>query len=158
MKIYTLNFEQRIPITLEEAWNFFSSPTNLSKITPSKMEFRITSEYSEDQKMYPGILVSYIITPLAGIKMNWLTEITHIKEKEYFIDEQRFGPYVLWHHQHHFEEITGGVYMKDILTYAIPYGFIGRIANNLIVENKIEEIFKFRKSAIEKLFGIYKLH
>ena len=117
------------------------------------MNFIVTSDNKQDTKMYPGMIITYIITPLPGIKMNWMTEITHVKEKEYFVDEQRFGPYALWHHQHHFKEVKGGVLMADILNYAIPYGFIGRIANSLLVAKKISVIFDYRKKAIENLFG-----
>lgn len=151
MKIYTFRFSQTIPTTIEEAWDFFSSPFNLSRITPS-LGFVITSALERDQKMYPGILISYTVAPLLGIKMDWLTEITHIKEMEYFVDEQRFGPFALWHHQHHFRPVPGGILMEDILNYAIPYGIIGRIANNLVVQNKVAEIFETRKQKIIDIF------
>jgi len=117
------------------------------------MHFIVTSDNSPDTKMYPGMIITYIVSPVLGIRLNWMTEITHIKEKEYFVDEQRFGPYALWHHQHHFKEIKGGVLMTDQLNYAVPYGFIGRIANRLLVEKKVKEIFEFRRNAIEQLFG-----
>jgi len=142
-----------MPISLDEAWDFFSSPTNLSKITPPEMNFVVTSDNNPDTKMYPGMIITYIVSPVLGIKLNWMTEIIHVKEKEYFVDEQRFGPYALWHHQHHFKETKGGVLMTDLLNYAIPYGFIGRIANSLLVEKKVKEIFEFRRKAIEQLFG-----
>ena len=102
------------------------------------------------------MIITYKITPLLGIKMNWMTEITHVREGEYFADEQRFGPYALWHHQHHFKEIDGGVLMNDILNYAIPYGVIGRLANSVFVGNEVKKIFAYREKAIEKLFGVYK--
>jgi len=102
------------------------------------------------------MLIAYKVSPLLGIPMNWVTEITHVKDLEYFVDEQRSGPYALWHHQHHFKEIKGGVHMTDILTYAIPYGILGRIANSLIVEKEIKKIFTFREEQINKLFGIFK--
>lgn len=152
MKIYSFRFLQNIPVGLDEAWTFFSSPFNLAKITPS-VGFSITSDIQPDEIMYPGILISYTVAPLAGIKMNWLTEITHIREKEYFVDEQRFGPFAFWHHQHHFKEIEGGITMEDILTYAIPYGFIGRIVNSLAVEKKVLDIFKTRENKINEIFN-----
>ncbi|MDB5137899.1 MAG: hypothetical protein JWP37_4502 [Mucilaginibacter sp.] len=117
------------------------------------MNFIVTSDNNSDAKMYPGMIITYIVSPIWGIKMNWMTEITHVKEMEYFVDEQRFGPYALWHHQHHFKEVKGGVLMNDILNYAVPYGFIGRIANSLLVEKQIKKIFDYRVKAIEKLFG-----
>lgn len=117
------------------------------------MNIVVTSDFKEDAKVYAGMIITYKIAPLWGIKMNWMTEITHVKEKEYFIDEQRFGPYALWHHQHHFKEVKDGVMMTDIVNYAIGYGFIGRIANSLIVKKKLDEVFEFREKAIEGMFG-----
>ena len=117
------------------------------------MGFNITSDYSEDTVMYEGMLISYKISPLLGIKMNWVTEITHIKDKEYFIDEQRFGPYAMWHHEHFFKEIPGGVHMSDKLTYAIAPGPIGGLADKLIVGKKVRDIFAYREKAIIEMFG-----
>ena len=154
MKIYTFRFEQKIPTTMDMAWDFFSSPFNLARITPS-LGFKIVSDLKTDQKMYPGILIAYKIAPLLGIKMDWLTEITHVSEHEYFIDEQRFGPFALWHHQHHFAKIDNGIAMKDILTYAIPYGYVGRIANEITVKDKIRKIFTYREKKIDEIFGVY---
>jgi ligand-binding SRPBCC domain-containing protein len=153
MKTYLLKTEQAIPVTLSEAWEFFSSPLNLEKITPKEMNFIVTSAYNGDKKMYAGMLITYKVSPLFGIKLNWMTEITHVREGEYFIDEQRFGPFALWHHQHHFKEIKGGVLMTDILNYAIPYGVVGRLANKIIVGKQVKKIFDHREKAIIKLFG-----
>jgi ligand-binding SRPBCC domain-containing protein len=153
VKTYQLKKQQAIPISLEQAWDFFSSPLNLAKITPPEMNFVVTSDYAPETKMYEGMLISYTITPLFGIRMRWTTEITHVKDGEYFVDEQRFGPYALWHHEHHFKSIKGGVLMDDILTYAIPYGAIGRLANTLFVGNKVKSIFDYRVKAIEGMFG-----
>lgn len=156
MKTYELKFEQHIPIPLTEAWDFFSSPFNLTKITPPEMQFVVTSDMDAKTKMYPGMIITYKITPLFGIKMNWMTEITHVKDNEYFVDEQRFGPYALWHHQHHFKEVKGGVLMTDILHYAIPYGVIGRLANEILIAKKVRGIFSYRTKKIVELFGIYR--
>ncbi len=156
MKTYHFKFEQDLPIPLAEAWDFFSSPLNLAKITPAKMNFVITSDFTADTKMYPGMLIAYKVSPLFGIRMNWVTEITHVKDMEYFVDEQRTGPYALWHHQHHFKEIKGGVHMTDILTYAIPYGIIGQMANNLLVEKEVKSTFDYREREVNKLFGVYR--
>jgi len=120
------------------------------------MAFKVTSVYAADTKVYPGMIITYKVSPVLGIKLNWMTEITHVKEHEYFVDEQRFGPYALWHHEHHFKEIKGGVLMTDILNYAIPYGPIGRLANGLFVGKEVKKIFTFREKAINDLFGIYK--
>ena len=120
------------------------------------MKFKVTSNYTEDTKIYPGMLITYKVTPLLGIQMDWVTEITHIKDQEYFIDEQRFGPYAIWHHEHHFEAIKGGAKMRDVLTYGIPYGVIGRLSNTILVGKKVKDIFTYREKAINDLFGVYK--
>lgn len=144
-----------MPISLDKAWDFFSSPLNLAKITPAEMNFKVTSNYTAETVMYPGMLITYKVSPLMGIKLDWVTEITHVKDKEYFVDEQRFGPYALWHHEHHFKEINGGVHMTDLLTYAIGYGAIGAIANGALVAKKVRDIFKYREKAVIELFGPY---
>jgi ligand-binding SRPBCC domain-containing protein len=154
VKTYLLKATQVIPTSLNEAWDFFSSPLNLEKITPKDMGFIVTSHYNADTKIYPGMIITYKISPLFGIQMNWMTEITHVKEGQYFVDEQRFGPYALWHHQHHFKEVAGGVEMTDIVNYAIPYGIFGRWANTILVEKQIKKIFSYREKAIIELFGI----
>lgn len=147
-KLYRLETTQVLPVTMDEAWDFFSSPENLKEITPDHMGFDITSPTHE--KMYPGMLITYRVSPLLGIKMRWCTEITQVKENQYFIDEQRFGPYNLWHHQHHFKSVDGGVEMKDIVHYGIPLGILGRIANKLFVKGQLRKIFEYRTVAIEK--------
>jgi len=155
MKAFHLKFSQRIPISLPEAWDFFSSPLNLAKITPKEMAFVVTSELNPDQKMYPGMIITYKVSPVAGIKLNWMTEITQVADHQYFIDEQRFGPYKFWHHQHHFKEIPGGVEMDDVLTYGLPMGVFGNIANSVFVANKLQQIFNYRTAKVEELFGTY---
>ncbi|WP_304066119.1 SRPBCC family protein [Pedobacter glucosidilyticus] len=157
MKTYTLNFSQKLPISLVQAWDFFSSPLNLAKITPPGMNFIITSDYTAQTKMYEGMIITYKVSPLFGIKMDWMTEITAVKEHQYFIDEQRFGPFKFWHHEHHFEEIEGGVLMTDKLMYGIPFGPIGVLANAIIVGKQTREIFEFREQAVNNLFGKYEL-
>ena len=106
-------------------------------------------------KMYPGMIIMYNITPLLGIKMLWVTEITHVREYEFFVDEQRVGPYSLWHHQHRLEKIEGGVLMTDTIHYQPPLGFIGAIANTLIIERQLKNIFDYRFTALQKIFGIF---
>ena len=142
-----------LPITVEEAWNFFSNPKNLQKITPENMGFNITSEFFKDN-MYAGQIITYKVSPLLGIKMNWMTEITQVKEGEFFIDEQRVGPYKIWHHQHHFKAIEGGVEMTDIIDYVVPFGFLGRLVEPIIVRGKLKEIFDYREQKMDKLFGM----
>jgi len=153
LRTYRLEFKQKLPIDLDAAWDFFSSPLNLAEITPKDMAFDVISPNMANTKMYPGLIITYKVSPLFGIKLNWVTEITHVKDKEYFIDEQRFGPFAFWHHQHHFEKIDGGILMQDILHYSIGWGPIGSIANAVIVNNKINKIFKFRYQKVEEIFG-----
>lgn len=157
MKAYQLEFVQKMPVSLEKAWDFFSSPLNLAKITPEEMAFKVTSNINPIDKMYAGMIITYKVSPVAGIKLNWMTEITQVEEQRYFIDEQRFGPYQFWHHQHHFKSIPGGVEMTDVLTYGMPLGFLGTIANSLFVANKLQQIFKYRKEKVDALFGKYEI-
>lgn len=142
-------------MSLEEAWEFFSSPRNLGKITPEKFKFHILSDLDDvpGGKMYAGQLIKYFVTPFAGIRMYWVTEITTVKEHVYFIDEQRVGPYGMWHHQHHFKAIPGGVEMTDIVDYGLPLGPLGAIAHRLIVKKQVEGIFQYRHQKLEDLFG-----
>ena len=126
---------QKLPITIEKAWVFFSSPKNLINITPKELNLTPTSKLPD--KMYPGMFIKYSVKPLLGIPTNWVTEITHVKEFEYFVDEQRHGPYTIWHHQHHFKEENDGVLMTDIVDYKLPFGIIGKIAHKLFIEKKL---------------------
>ena len=155
MKTHHVFYEQKLPIGLEKAWDFFSSPLNLSKITPPNMNFEVTSDYTSETKMYEGMIITYKVSPLLGIKMDWMTEITTVKEGKYFIDEQKFGPFKFWHHELHFKEIDGGVLMTDRLSYAVPFGFIGSLANALVVAKQTRGIFDYREKAVEKMFGAY---
>ena len=155
MKSYHLKFQQNLPLSLSEAWNFFSSPLNLAKITPSDMAFKVTSDLNVEQKMYPGMIITYEVSPITGISLNWMTEITQVEHEKYFIDEQRFGPFKFWHHQHHFKAIANGVEMTDILTYGLPLSFIGEIAHELFVANKLKETFNYREKKTIELFGSY---
>ncbi len=151
-RVYSIKTIQHIPISLDQAWDFFSRPDNLKDITPSKLGFEIISKY-HGAKMYPGQIIEYIVKPILGIPLYWMTEITHVQDKQYFIDEQRFGPYSLWHHQHHFKEIDGGVEMTDIVHYKLPLWFLGDMAQVLMVKQQLKEIFDFRYMAVEKRFG-----
>lgn len=143
-------FFQFVPAGMEVVWDFFSSPSNLSRITPPGMGFQITS--SVQKEMYPGMFISYKVSPISGLKLNWLTEITQVNKYNFFIDEQRMGPYRIWHHEHHFREVDGGVEMRDILYYSVPFGIFGRLADRVFVNNKVKQIFSFRKEKILELF------
>lgn len=152
--MYTLERIQKLPVSLDEAWEFFQNPSNLSTITPDYMGFDILSEVPS--AMYSGLFIHYKVSPLFGIKMNWTTEITHVTEKKFFVDEQRIGPYKIWHHEHHFKEIDGGVEMLDRVSYALPFGILGRLAHPIIVKGKLNEIFDYRTVKTEEIFGTWK--
>lgn len=153
MKLFILHKKQNIPISAEKAWQFLSDPKNLKIITPDYLRFNILS--GVEREMYPGQIIEYIVTPVLGIKTKWVTEITHVKHNQYFVDEQRFGPYALWHHKHFINEIEGGIEMEDIIHYKIPLGWLGRLIHPILIKPKLEEIFSFRKNKIEELFGSY---
>lgn len=153
-KLYRITFNQKIPTDINTIWEFISSPKNLKLITPDYMGFNIISEL-DSQVMYPGQIIAYKVSPINGIKMTWVTEITHVQDKLYFVDEQRFGPYSLWHHKHFIKVIPGGVEMIDIVDYKIPLGFIGDILNSLIIRKKLKEIFDYRFKKVEEYFGKY---
>lgn len=152
MKVYQLKNIQTLPIGIEEAWEFFSNPNNLKVITPEWLNFKVTSKLPD--KMYPGMIISYKVHPVLGIPMNWVTEITHVKEPFYFVDEQRYGPYKFWHHQHHFKETEDGVEMTDIVNYALPLDPFSRPINSLLVKNRVRGIFEFREKKLGVLFPV----
>jgi ligand-binding SRPBCC domain-containing protein len=152
MAVYRIRDEQYIPARLDEVWDFISSPKNLQEITPDRLGFSIqTPDLPEE--MYPGMMIAYKVSPVLGIKLNWLTEITHVEKGSYFVDEQRVGPYALWHHEHHIEEDKSGVKMTDIVTYRLPLGPLGVLAHKLFVKKQLKEIFAYRTLALEKKFG-----
>lgn len=150
--LHTFTTKQFIKSNLPAVWEFMSSPENLAKITPDYMRFQILSDL-KNTKMYPGQIIEYYVRPLAGIKLHWVTEITHVKENEYFVDEQRFGPYAFWHHKHFLKKVDNGVEMIDILHYKIPFGFLGRMLNALFIQKKIKQIFSYRYNQLEILFN-----
>ena len=152
--IYELSSVQKLPISLEEAWSFLSSPANLKEITPDYMGFDIVS--GDDGQMYPGQIIQYIVKPLLGIKTRWVTEITHVVDKSYFVDEQRFGPYDLWHHKHFLEAIEGGVEMRDTIHYKLPFSPIANLFHNMMVKPKLNEIFTYREAKLAELYGEFK--
>jgi ligand-binding SRPBCC domain-containing protein len=151
-KVYSLKTVQHIPVSIEKAWDFFSNPANLQAITPSHLGFQIISQHHGD-KMYAGQIIEYKVHPLLNIPLYWMTEITHVDHQKCFVDEQRFGPYSLWHHQHHFKEVEGGVEMTDIVHYKLPLFWLGDIAQALFVKKQLKGIFDYRFEAVEKLFG-----
>lgn len=151
MKLYQLHSKQALPISKNKAWNFLSNPANLKVITPEHMGFHILD--GADRPMYAGQIIQYKVSPLPGYPTKWVTEITHVEKGAYFVDEQRFGPYALWHHKHFIKEIEGGVEMEDIIDYKIPFGILGQIAHPLIVKKQLLGIFKYREQKLKELFG-----
>lgn len=151
-KVYSLKTVQNIPVSLEKAWDFFSSPANLKEITPANLGFNIVSKH-HGEKMYAGQIIEYTVKPVLGIPLYWMTEISHVENLRFFVDEQRFGPYVMWHHQHHFKEIKGGVEMTDIVHYKLPLWILGDIAHGLFIKSQLKQIFNHRFTAVEARFG-----
>ena len=151
MKLYKVETTQVINTSLDECWKFFSSPKNLKEITPDYMGFEIIDGVEET--MYAGQIIQYYVKPVLGIPLKWVTEITQVKDKAFFIDEQRFGPYKLWHHQHFFKEVEEGVEMRDVVHYALPLGFLGRIARNLFIKKQLKTIFDYRFQKVNELFN-----
>ena len=151
MKIFKIHTKQRLPISIEEGWGFLSNPKNLSCITPNYMKFKITD--CDFKPVYQGQIIQYTVRPLLNIPLKWVTEITHVVKENDFVDEQRFGPYSLWHHKHFLREIDGGIEMEDIIHYKIPLGFIGEFLNSLFIKNQLKEIFEYRKNKLIEIFG-----
>ncbi len=151
MKLYKLETKQLVNVPIDECWDFFSSPRNLKEITPDYMGFEIIDEIEE--KMYPGQIIQYFVKPVLGIPMKWVTEITQVKDKEFFIDEQRFGPYRLWHHKHFFKEVDGGTEMRDVVHYGLPLGILGRMAHSLFIKKQLKTIFDYRFQKVNELFN-----
>lgn len=153
--MYQYKSEQNLPIDMDKAWAFLSDPKNLKTITPDYMGFDIVS--GADRKMFSGQIIQYILTPILGIPFRWVTEITHVVQGRYFVDEQRFGPYTFWHHKHFIEPIEGGVKMVDVVDYKLPLGVLGRFAHWLFVSKKVKEIFEYRFKKLNELFGSHTL-
>ena len=151
MKIHSLKFQQDIPIPIEQAWAFISDPRNLPKITPPNMEFSITSEVPS--KIYPGLIITYRVAPLFRIPLCWVTEITHVDQGRYFVDEQRFGPYRFWHHQHFLQPLSdNATSMLDIVHYALPFDPFSRLIHPILVRKRLNAIFCYRKNKLRELF------
>ena len=152
--IHYLHREQTIPAPIETVWEYFCDPKNLNLITPPDMNFEIIAGGSE--KMYEGQIIEYRVEFLRGVKSLWLTEIAHVREGEYFVDEQRVGPYRFWYHEHRFEKISGGVKMTDHASYAAPFGFLGDMVHAVWIRNRLKTIFDFRYQKISEIFGSIK--
>lgn len=158
MAVYSLQRRQFIPCSIEKAWEFFSNPANLPIITPEDMRFRVISKFSGD-RIYAGQVIEYRLRPLPMMSVYWMTEITHVMEGgqegggRYFVDEQRRGPYRLWHHQHHFRAVEGGVDMTDIVHYQLPFGWLGDLVHRWMIRRRVEYIFDYRFRKVSEIFG-----
>lgn len=151
MQLYQLHAKQSIKTDMHTAWEFLSDPKNLQRITPEAMGFNILA--GADRKMFSGQVIHYTVSPFPGITTKWVTEITHVENGKYFVDEQRFGPYALWHHKHFIREIEGGVEMEDIIDYKIPFGILGQMLHPILVKPQLKKIFAHREKALKELFG-----
>lgn len=151
MKLHQHTYKQFLPISLDEAWDFFSRPENLNEITPDDMQFEILTK--DIPRMYQGQVIQYNVKPFPLVKMGWVTEITHVEDRKMFVDEQRFGPYSFWHHQHIFEQVDGGVMMTDILHYRVPLGIVGKLVNGVAINKKVKGIFEHRFTVLENKFA-----
>jgi ligand-binding SRPBCC domain-containing protein len=143
--------QQRLALALPDAWEFFSRPENLARITPANLGFEVTSALPE--RMYAGMIVTYRVQPFGGLRVPWVTEITQVREPEFFVDEQRSGPYRLWHHQHQFRVIDGGVEMTDLVHYQLPFGRLGDLLAGGAVARRVAAIFAYRQQVLAQLFG-----
>ncbi|MBU2997314.1 SRPBCC family protein [Cellulophaga baltica] len=151
MKLYRLHAKQTLPISQKEAWDFLSNPANLKVITPESMGFKVLA--GADKKMFAGQIIQYTVAPLPGVNTRWVTEITHVNEGTYFVDEQRFGPYSLWHHKHFIKKAENGIEMEDIIDYKIPFGIFGQLAQYLFIKKQLTKIFNYREEKLIELFG-----
>ena len=151
--LHTIQSKQLINSDLETVWNFMRSPLNLQKITPSYLSFQVLTTKDNLKEMYSGQIIEYYVKPIAGVKLHWVTEITHVENLRFFVDEQRFGPYRFWHHQHHLKEVANGVEMIDIVHYKLPLGFLGRLLNKIMVARQLKGIFDYRHKKIDELFN-----
>ncbi|PCE63045.1 SRPBCC family protein [Sediminicola luteus] len=150
--VYTLKAQQTIPLSMEKAWDFFKDPNNLSRITPPEMGFKITS--SIDRMAYAGQIITYKIQVFPGIHVSWVTELTVVEAPHFFIDEQRFGPYAMWHHEHFFEDFGNETtLMHDKITYKMPLGILGDAVHELLVRKKLRAIFSFRRKIIDEILS-----
>jgi len=149
--IYTLISQQQLSANMDLVWSFFSTPDNLSKMTPEQMSFDVTS--GNTPKMYPGQIITYKIGIMPGIKVNWVTEITQVLERKYFIDEQRFGPYKMWHHEHFFEENATGVMMTDKVSFKVPFGIVGHLSYFIFIKRQLFDIFTYRFNKMNEIFN-----
>ncbi len=153
--MYQLRDTIGLATSIQEAWDFFSSPANLKVITPPHLGFDITSDPPES--IYPGLIISYTVRPILHIPLEWVTEITQVDAPRYFVDEQRKGPYTMWHHEHIIHEHDKGVVVEDCVSYLMPFGLLGKIAHSLMVKRQLGKIFSYRQKALSERFETFSL-
>lgn len=151
--LHTIKTKQVLNASIDEVWDFMSSPHNLAAITPAYMNFKVLSE---NEKIYAGQIIEYYVSPLLGVKMHWVTEITHVEKGVFFVDEQRYGPYSFWHHKHFIKAVPGGVEMTDVVHYKVPMGILGRLLNSMFIKKQLKDIFDYRYQKLEEKFNAVK--
>jgi len=153
-KIHRITTTQNLPVKLDKAWAFFSSPKNLATITPDALNFKILS--GADKKIFPGQIIQYKVNPLPIFTSTWVTEITYVQDQKYFVDEQRYGPYEFWHHKHFFKAIENGTQIIDVVDFKVSFGWLGRKLSNQLIKRELKKIFTYRNDKLIGLFGVYK--
>jgi ligand-binding SRPBCC domain-containing protein len=148
---HSLHRRQRVAATLEAAWDFFASPSNLARLTPPWLKFELLSPVPD--RMHPGLLIDYRLRPVWGIPVKWTTEILEVEAPHRFLDAQSKGPYRMWRHEHWFREVPGGVEIEDRVDYALPWGALGEPAHVYMVRPRLGSIFEFRRRTVEEIFG-----
>lgn len=151
MHVYRLQRTQILAISLDAAWDFLCRPEHLRDLTPPGVGLTVTSDLPD--RMYPGLIITYRLGLYSMFYFNWVTEITQAEPLSYFIDEQRSGPYRFWHHEHRLRSVEGGVEMKDLVHYALPFGLLGRMVHAAIVKNQLNAIFDYRRKVLADRFG-----
>lgn len=150
MPVYNLRRSQTVRMPLEDCWSFFSNPANLARITPPQLRFRVRSELPPE--IYPGLMIRYTVTPVLHVPLTWVTEITHVQKPEFFVDEQRVGPYRIWHHEHTFHALgSDTTEVHDLVTYVPPLGPLGAIINALVIRRQLDAIFDFRTEMLARI-------
>jgi ligand-binding SRPBCC domain-containing protein len=151
--IHRLTQKQLVTASLDDVWAYFATPANLNDMTPPDMQFEII--HGNESRMYQGQLIEYRVQFMPLVKSRWLTEIAHVQEKSYFVDEQRIGPYHFWYHEHRFEEVEDGTHISDQVTYELPFGLLGDFVHAIWVRPRLNSIFEYRKVKVKEIFGLY---
>ncbi|NTU58285.1 MAG: SRPBCC family protein [Chlorobiaceae bacterium] len=152
MSLHKKMWVQKLPVSIDKAWDFFSIPANLARITPPEMMFRVTAG-SGDKPIHEGMILSYILYPFMMLPVQWTTEIVRVSKPDSFEDRQLEGPYEQWNHRHEFRAIEGGVEMTDIVEYRLPMEGFGDLVDALIVGRRLDEVFEYRRRKTGEILG-----